>query len=157
MHLLWPFCCFVSVNPHASRSAAHEQHHLHFPLTSGCLRRGGAASATPAKVADAFPCTAEECLMRKGWDPDKFTQGMLRKKSSCCSQRLFIMEEDIYHFSNYCLSERQTEILPYSSLKRNTAKFDPYSCAALGGLMAPRGICKLHNKTRKVEEVCTTP
>lgn len=55
-------------------SAAQEEHRLWFPLTSGCLARGGAL-ATPAKVADVSFCTDEECLMRKGWDPYKFTQG----------------------------------------------------------------------------------
>lgn len=96
---------------------------------------GGGARATPAKVADASLCTDEECLMRKGWDPDKFTQGGWgEKRSSCCSQCWFIMVEDIYCLLNYCLCEWQTELLPYSSLKRNTAEFDPYSCCSGGSL-----------------------
>lgn len=60
--------------------------------------------------------------MRKGWDPDKFTQGGSGKNSSCCSRCSFIMGEDIYCLSNYCLCEWHTELLPYSGLKRNTAK-----------------------------------
>ena len=45
-----------------------------FPLTSGCLQLEEAC-ATPAKSADVSLCTDEECLMRRGRDTYKFTQG----------------------------------------------------------------------------------
>ncbi len=75
---LWLLCCLsVSVNLHISVCSTRAP-----PLPSDLWLstvRGG-ASATPAKVADASLCTDEECLMRKGWDPDKFTQGGRRKE-----------------------------------------------------------------------------
>lgn len=64
----------VSVNLHISvRSTRGASPRAPFDLWLSTAR--GGARATPAKVAAASLCGDEECLMRKGWDPDKFTQG----------------------------------------------------------------------------------
>lgn len=68
------FCSLVSVNLQISVCGTGElSPPVPFDLWLSTVR--GGASATPAKVADASLCTDEECLMRKGWDPDKFTEG----------------------------------------------------------------------------------
>lgn len=51
--------------------------------------RGG-ESATPAKVADVCLRTDEECLMRKDWDTDKFTQGGGGKKKNLLMKSMHV-------------------------------------------------------------------
>lgn len=88
-----------------------------WPLAVFSERRGVCHSRQGCRCLHAD----EACLMRKDWNNDKFTQGGDGGKTAPDEVSAWL--EDIY-----CLGEWRTELLPYSSLKRNTVEFDPQSC-----------------------------
>lgn len=64
-----------------SPPAAQEERHLRVAFDLWLLTARGGASAPPANLADVSLCTDEECLMRKGWDPDKLAKGGRGRKN----------------------------------------------------------------------------
>lgn len=142
------FCCRRVLIIDASRPAVRARRQLLFPLTSGCLRREEGC-VTPAKVADASRCTGEECLMRKGWDPDKRTQGRQREREApAAAARSLIMPENIYSVS----IQRHAEWRSRGGLKRNITEAEYSNALFYRCFKVPNS--KTRNEGRAV---CTKP